>query len=90
MDSRKPIFNPGVTYTVIDENGLIITHEPGEIHITDKVGATILPYFDGKHSVSELAEIVLEQFDIEKEIVLKDIQEFLLDLRNKQVISYAS
>ncbi|HDS05570.1 MAG TPA: PqqD family protein, partial [Deltaproteobacteria bacterium] len=42
---------------------------------------------DGKKSVSEIANLLLEDFSVEKEILLKDLEELLKTLTGNNIIT---
>ncbi|MFC1849129.1 PqqD family protein [candidate division CSSED10-310 bacterium] len=90
MVAPKPKFHPQVKFTIIADEGLIITQDSGEVHIVNQVASFLLPLLTGHFTLEELTDRVMTEFDVGREEALQDIETFLQDLEARGIIIYES
>ena len=88
MDHRKPKLHPQVRYTSVKDEGIVIAQEEGEVHIVNEVASFILPHLKGELTVTEIAEKVTEEFNVDLKTAEGDVRSFLDDLEAKKIILY--
>lgn len=68
--------------------GLVFNPETGEIFELQKTGALIYSLCDGKHTVDDICNVILERFEVKREDAHKDLMEFLRQLKDLRLIDY--
>ncbi|MFH1844023.1 MAG: PqqD family protein [bacterium] len=91
---------PGLNYDAVPQHQAeIVTREiDDEIYICSAdgetmftittVGADIWRACDGSHSVSEIVEILIAAYEVDRETVERDLEAYLTDLETKQLIVF--
>jgi len=70
---------------------VILNHNKGEYYGLDEVGARVWSSLEEKpQSLDELCDAVLEDYDIDKETCLNDINALLKDLISEKLVEVAS
>lgn len=80
----------------IKQNGAILTKDQGKFYIlidgsayeVNEVGARIFDLCNGRNSKKDISEALLKIFDVEKEDLNKDIDEYLEIMLNYRVICF--
>lgn len=55
------------------------------VYQLDEVGVIVWESLDGKTSLTHIVEKIAEKYNVDKEIVLKDVNEFVNDLLEKNL-----
>jgi len=84
----KPIRNEDVVWRE-DEEDIFICSADGELifSISD-VGADIWLACDGQLTISDITELLIAAYDIDQETLAKDLVEFLLEMKAKDLVSF--
>lgn len=75
-----------IRYTKVPEGGLVLKHDTAEIITLNPMAIEIYHKLDGKKSVRELINEILNEYDVEEERAKNDIIEFLNELVNKNLV----
>jgi len=76
-----------IAYQKIKSNTYIVTLSDHKIHQLDDVATRIWELICKKKSVDEIVETLYNEYDIaDKDILMKDINEFLQELKQKNII----
>ena len=86
MVEKRPKIHPLVKCTVVNNEGVIVAQEDGELHIVNEVASFLLPLCNGDNSLSDLIRQVVENFDVDESTATEDITEFLKELEDKRII----
>jgi len=86
MDNQYPVPRAQVAARVVEGQAVIILTDSGEVNVLNDVGTRIWELVDGKHSVQEIAETIVGEFQVSREVALEDTKEFLKNLEASQVI----
>ena len=79
------LINGKITYREVDDSILVITPWDNAIHTVENIGKYIFEnLIDGKNKESILDNIV-NNYDVEKEIAKKDLDEFVSSLIEKEI-----
>lgn len=71
----------------LENNVLILSLENGCYFSLDTIGSYIWQFFSEKPvSLDEIVDKLLEEYDIDRETCLKDVQEFIDDMASKKLI----
>ncbi len=78
--------NPDIVYRTEDDEGLIYNPKTGEMKILNETACFMYSLLDGKKSKEDIVDKLINEYDIEKEIAIKDVENFLKDLSEKKLI----
>ncbi|HKK83838.1 MAG TPA: lasso peptide biosynthesis PqqD family chaperone [Atribacterota bacterium] len=78
--------NPDILASDIDGEKVMMSIQQGEYYGLGKTGSFIWDHIEQPISIKELADLITEKYDINKEQCLQDILPFLNDLAEKQLI----
>jgi len=70
------------------KKGTVTLVYSGAMHQLNLLGGEIWKLCDGTRTEEEIGEELLKTFDVERDILLKDLKEFILDLQNKKWLFY--
>jgi len=69
-----------------DEGGLVVLPTKREVKVLNPVAIKVFAMLDGSHSEEQIAEAVVEEFDISVEEAAEDIRVFLGELRRNGML----
>lgn len=86
MDQKWNI-NSNVLYSLIENEAVLMSIEEGYYYALDPVGTSIWNILT-KHpsTLKELATQLMEEYDVDKETCMKDVQDFIDDMASKKLI----
>lgn len=67
----------------IDDLGTVTLIQSGMMHQLNLVGGMVWERCDGKHSVDEIVDDLVGEFDIERAVLKKDVELFVQDLSER-------
>ena len=76
----------GLAWQVIDGSVLILEPKSKMAHEINAVGSVIWQNLDGAKTVAEISDIVADEFEVSTEIAKADVQTFLQDLTEKELV----
>lgn len=83
----KPAQNLDTAARRIGDAVFIIHPEKSEMHQLREVGARIWELTDGEHTVTEIADVISSEYDVERGVAESDALEFLSELLEKDLVS---
>lgn len=69
-----------------DEGGLVVLPDRAEVKVLNPVAISIFSMLDGEHTVQQIAESLSNEFDVEVETALRDVQVFVGELRENEML----
>lgn len=78
--------HPQTAGRVIDEEAVIILSEKSVVQVFNPVGSRIFELADGNHSVAQIIQIVLQEYDVSPDQGQADILNFLEELVKNEVL----
>jgi len=82
--------HPGVRFRVIDEEAVVLHQGSAEVMVLDPVATRILSLADGVAPVSRWAEVLLEEYDVPEEVLVKDLLDFAAELLREGLLQQVS
>lgn len=82
---NKVVF-PTILKTRENLGMLVAMNENSEIYYLNETAKDILLASNGKHSVEEIVDIIMQSYDVEKEILQSDFVSILRDLQWKNLV----
>ena len=73
---------------VDDDGGIVVLPGQAQIKVLNPVGARIFALLDGRHSVDDLIQAVLADFDVDAETARADTTTFLDELEEQGLLSW--
>jgi hypothetical protein len=89
MEEKKPIKSPSAAYQIIEGEAVIIVPSEQMVNVLNPVGSRIWDLADGRKSIAQIAEFLMQEFDVSYETALKDAIEFTGDLAEKKMMDFA-
>ena len=87
MDKLQlPTPHPQVAATVVDGQAVIVMADTGQLTILNEVGTRIWELSDGKHSIEEIIQAIMEEYEVEPAAAQQDAEDFLNRLVEIQAI----
>jgi len=83
-----PIKNSTIQYQMIDQQAVLVMPVEGKVKVLNQVGAFIWDKIDGILSLSDLIELISATFEIQTEQAAIDLNEFLQELKQKNMIQF--
>ena len=85
--SGVPIKNPKAAYRIYDGKATVVLPERAEVNVLNEVGSVVWDRIDGKRTVGEILQAVLEAFEVSPEAARRDVLEFIATLRENGMVS---
>ncbi len=89
LSEKYPVLHPQVAARIIDSEAVIVLPESGEVNVLNEVGSRIWELIDGAHSVGEIAEIIVAEYDVTAEQAERDVEEFIQELVETKMLVLA-
>jgi hypothetical protein len=82
------VFGPaaGVIGRVVDDEAVIVLPGEGKVKVLNEVGAFIWSQIDGIRTISEIVNLVCDEYDVDQPQAQTDTITFLTDLQQRGVI----
>ena len=87
MTEKIPKKNPDIIWKNVRGETVLLNPESGKYYGLNKVGCAFWEKVDGKKTVAEIATLLLEEFDVEKETLIKDLEELMANLIANNLLS---
>ena len=81
------VLQPDIRYRVVDDEGVIVRQQMGEILVVNNVGACFLRLVDGERSIVKIANNIAELFEVDSKTLLDDLVDFAVSLEDAGVIA---
>jgi hypothetical protein len=81
-----PMPHPQVAVTVVDGQAVIVMADSGQVTVLNEVGTRIWELSDGNHSVEEIIQAIMAEYEVTPEAAEQDAEDFLNRLVEIQAI----
>lgn len=88
MKNRKPKLRDHVVTREEEFGAILFDPVRGRTHKVNKTGVFILQRCNGENTIEDIAEELASSENILEEKVVKDVEEFLKDLYNRELIEW--
>jgi pyrroloquinoline quinone biosynthesis protein D len=78
--SATPKRNERVAARVVEGKALIVVIDQKQLHTLNEVGTRVWELCDGR-SVDAIADAVVDEFEVDKQTAMRDVQRFVDELR---------
>ncbi|HEU4402552.1 MAG TPA: PqqD family protein [Candidatus Polarisedimenticolia bacterium] len=78
--------NPNAAYRIYDGQATVVLPDQAEVDVLNEVGSKVWDQIDGKRTLRQILDSVLEEFDTTPDQARRDILEFVAELREHQMV----
>jgi len=78
--------NPDLAWREIDDETVIISPHDSVMHELNDTGSFLWKNIDGKKSAAELAELLVESYQVAPDMALSDAQELLDEMSSRKLV----
>ncbi len=78
--------NPDLAWREIDDETVIISPHDSVMHELNDTGSFLWKNIDGKKSAAELAELLVENYQVAPDMALSDAQELLDEMSSRKLV----
>ena len=82
--------NPALAWREIDDETVIISPNDSVMHELNDTGSFLWKNIDGKRSVTELADLLVKNYEVTVEVALADTQALLDEMFSRKLVVTAS
>jgi len=79
--------NPDAAYRVYDGQATIVLPSRTAVHVLNPIGSLVWEQLDGRTSLAQILDRVLEEYDVSRESAAADMMQFIGDLRDHGMVS---
>ena len=72
--------------SVADEGCLVVVPSRAAVEVLNPAGGTIYSMLDGTHTADDIVRALVEEFDVDEDQARKDLDAFLDELRDKNML----
>jgi len=90
MDSNSwnkvPVQNPEMAWRIVDDECIIVDTQGSQATVLNPVGARIWELSDGKRTLKEIVELILNEYDVDRPRAEADAGSFVTELLERKLI----
>ena len=89
MNTPASVFwqkNPALAWREIDDETIIISPNDSVMHELNDTGSFLWKNIDGRKSAAELAELLVENYEVTPEIALSDTEALLQEMSSRKLV----
>ena len=79
--------SPDAAYRTYDGQATIVLPSLARVNVLNEVGSSIWERIDGRSSLQEILDGIVEEFDIGRDQAAADLEAFVADLRANGMVS---
>ncbi len=79
--------NPNAAYRVYDGQATVVLPDRSEVHVLNPIGTTVWDRIDGRHTLAQILDAVIEEYTVAPDEAQRDVLAFIADLRNHGMVS---
>lgn len=79
--------SPNAAFRIYDGQATIVLSDPGETKVLNEVGSAIWSQIDGKRTLGQILDTIMQQFHISREQAESDLLEFATSLHEQHMVT---
>ena len=88
--NQRIVKTTGSISRIIEQEAIVILPAQGQVKVLSEVGARIWDLVDGQRTISDLIDIICEEYEVKREEVEKDTMDFVQRLIDVQLLEIAT
>ncbi len=85
---RIPVKNRFIAHRIIEGEGFVVDSRTQVLHHLNPVAAALWGWLDGRRTAEDLAALLCEEYDVDRETAARDVADFLRELAAKDVLEW--
>lgn len=77
-----------IIWRVLDDNAVLVSPQGGQVTILNEIGTKIWSLIDGQNSGSDIADHLVQQYDVTITQAQQDVETFLTKLDERGLITW--
>lgn len=78
--------NSGLVWSDLEGDTVVLDAEAGTYYTLNEVAASVWKKIDGKNCVGDIVELLLEEYDVDRPTLEKDLESLVADLKDKGLV----
>ena len=74
--ASRLVLDPHARFRRFDDEGVIVNQKNAEALVVNEVGARLLEVADGRRTIADCAELLVTEFDAERDVIERDLLTF--------------
>jgi hypothetical protein len=87
-DKFVPMHHPQAASQLFEEQIVIVLADSGQVMVLNDTGALVWQLSDGQHSLEQICQAVVAEFEVDEETARKDIQALIDQLLEAQALVF--
>jgi len=79
--------SPDAAFRTYDGQATIVLPSRAQVSVLNEVGSAVWERIDGRRSLQEILDGIMEEFEITRDRALTDLEAFVADLRAQGMVS---
>jgi len=84
--NRIPERNEKIIWKTVQEEAVLLDSRNGRYFGLNPVGCSFWQHMDGKRTLGEIINLLIEEYDIDRSILVSDIADLIEVLKNKELL----
>ena len=86
--SSYPVPHPQAAARVVDGTAVIVLADSGWVKMLNPVGTRIWELADGAHTIQQIMDVLVDEFQAARPAVEQDVTDFLRELQEMQALDF--
>lgn len=82
--------HPQTAGRIIDDEAVLILTDVGEVTVLNSVGARIFELSDGRHTVTQITDCIVDEFDVPAAVAEQDVTAFVENMVAQNVLVFSA
>jgi hypothetical protein len=79
--------SPDAAYRTYDGQATIVLPSRAQVSVLNEIGSAVWERIDGRRTLAEILDGIVEEYDITREQALGDLEQFVSALRDQGMVS---
>lgn len=85
---KIPVRNKDIIWREVKGEGVLLNPQGGQYFGLTKVACSFWDKVDGERTTGEIVDILLKEYDVEKDVLTQDINELIDSLESRKLLSF--
>lgn len=85
---KIPVKNKNIIWREVKGEGVLLNPREGRYFGLTKVACSFWEKVDGERTTGEIIDLLLKEYDVDKEVLVKDLSELADSLESEKLLSF--